>query len=93
MTDWKKVQGSQAEKPAEFDTTSSEVVVYQRRNIERITVENPDGTTAELWQYDERELTNDEYQTVRADEQQEQIDKNRSDIDFISAMTDVDLDE
>jgi hypothetical protein len=93
MTDWKKVQGSQAEKPAEFDTTSSEVVVYQRRNIERITVENPDGTTAELWQYDERELTNDEYQTVRADEQQERIDKNRSDIDFISAMTDVDLDE
>lgn len=93
MTDWKKVQGSQAEKPAEFDTTSSEVVVYQRRNIERITVENPDGTTAELWQYDERELTNDEYQTVRADEQQERIDKNRSDIDFISAMTDVDLDK
>lgn len=93
MTDWKKVQGSQEEKPAEFDTTSSEVVVYQRRNIERITVENPDGTTAELWQYDERELTNDEYQTVRADEQQERIDKNRSDIDFISAMTDVDLGE
>ena len=93
MTDWKKVQGSQVEKPAEFDTTSSEVVVYQRRNIERITVENPDGTTAELWQYDERELTNDEYQAVRADEQQEQIDKNRSDIDFISAMTDVNLDE
>lgn len=93
MTDWKKVQGSQEEKPAEFDTTSSEVVVYQRRNIERITVENPDGTTAELWQYDERELTNDEYQTVRADEQQERIDKNRSDIDFISAMTNVDLDE
>lgn len=93
MTDWKKVQGSQEEKPAEFDTTSSEVVVYQRRNIERITVENPDGTTAELWQYDERELTNDEYQTVRADEQQERIDKNRSDIDFISAMTDVDLDK
>lgn len=93
MTDWKKVQGSQEEKPAEFDTTSSEVVVYQHRNIERITVENPDGTTAELWQYDERELTNDEYQTVRADEQQERIDKNRSDIDFISAMTNVDLDE
>ena len=93
MTDWKKVQGSQVEKPAEFDTTSSEAVVYQRRHIERITVENPDGTTAELWQYDERELTNDEYQAVRADEQQEQIDKTRSDIDFISAMTDVNLDE
>ena len=52
MTDWKKVQGSQEERPAEFDTETSAVVIYQRKNIERITVENPDGTTTELWQYD-----------------------------------------
>ena len=50
MTDWKKVQGSQAEKPAEFDTTTSEVVVYQRRNIERVTVKNTDNTETELWE-------------------------------------------
>lgn len=93
MTDWKKVQGSQEEKPAEFDTTSSEVVVYQRRNIQRVKVTNPDGTTTELWEYEEREMTREEYAIVVAESQQERIDKNRSDIDFISAMTDVDLDE
>ena len=93
MTDWKKVQGSQEEKPQEFDTTSSAVVVYQRRNIERIIVKDMDGTTAELWEYDERELTHEEYEIVRAEAQQEQIDKNRADIDFISAMADIDLSE
>ncbi len=65
MTDWEKVQGSQPEKPEEFDTTSSAVVVYQRRNIHKVTVENEDGTTSELWQYDERKLTRDEYALAR----------------------------
>ena len=36
MTDWKKVQSSQAEKPVEFDISTSAVVVYQRKNIERV---------------------------------------------------------
>ena len=49
MTDWKKVNGSQAEQPAEFDETSSSSVVYQRRNIHRIEVENHDGTKVALW--------------------------------------------
>lgn len=91
MKDWKKVQGSQTEKPAEFDTTTSEVVVYQRRNIERVTVENPDGSTVELWEYEERELTHDEYAIVRAEAQQEQTDQIRADVDFISAMTEIEL--
>ena len=64
MTDWRKAQGSQSEKPAEFDTTTSAFTVYQRRNIERITVENGDGSTTELWQYDEREMTHEEYETL-----------------------------
>ena len=37
MTDWKKVQGSQEEKPAAFDKKTSAFVVYQRRNVKRIT--------------------------------------------------------
>ena len=65
MTDWEKVQGSQPEKPAEFDAASSGVVVYQRRNVHKITVENTDGTTSELWEYDERKLTRDEYALAR----------------------------
>ena len=56
MTNWKLVQGSQAEKPSEWDTTSSASTVYQRRNVERVTVTYED-TTTELWQYEEREMT------------------------------------
>ena len=91
MTDWKKVQGSQVERPQEWDTTTSAVVVYQRKNIERITVEDMDGKTAELWQYDEREMSRDEYAVVRAEAQQEQIDQIRADVDSISAMAEIDL--
>lgn len=57
MTDWKKVQGSQEEKPVAFDTKTSAFVVYQRRNIKRITWTSPNGTSTELWEYEERELT------------------------------------
>ena len=60
MTDWKKVQGSQDERPQEFDMTSSAIVAYQRRNIERVEVENMDGSKTELWEYEEREMTHDE---------------------------------
>ena len=57
MTDWKKVNGSQAELPAEFDETSSSSVVYQRRNITQVEVTNQDDTTTTLWEYEERTLT------------------------------------
>ena len=91
MTDWKKVQGSQVERPQEWDTTTSAVVVYQRKNIERITVEDMDGKTVELWQYDEREMSRDEYAVIRAEAQQEQIDQIRADVDYISAVAEIDL--
>lgn len=67
MTGWKTVQGSQTAKPAGFDTTSSPTTVYQRRNVERVTVETGDGTT-ELWRYDERRMTHDEYAEMRSEE-------------------------
>lgn len=64
MTEWKKVTGSQPARPEEFDTTSSATTVYQRRKVKRITVKS-DGTTTELWQYDEREMTFAEYDKLR----------------------------
>lgn len=39
-------------------------MVYQRRNIERVTVTNQDGTSAELWEYEERALTHEEYYAI-----------------------------
>lgn len=64
--------------------TTSAVVVYQRKNIERVTVENTDGTTTELWQYDEREMTREEYVDL-------QLEQNRADIAYVAMETGVDL--
>lgn len=92
MTDWRTVQGSQENEPLEFDTTSSAVVVYQRRNIKRVSgIDEMSGETYEIWEYEERKLSREEYASIRAELQQKQIDQNRADIEFISAMTDVDL--
>lgn len=45
MTDWKKVTGTQPDKPEEVDRTSSPSTVYLRKNIEQVTreVEGSDG--------------------------------------------------
>ena len=64
MTEWKLVQGSQETKPAEFDTSSSAVYVYQRRNIKTVT--NNEGS--QLWEYEERKLTKEEYPAVLAEQ-------------------------
>ena len=66
MTDWQIVHGSQEDKPTELDTTSSESYIYQRRNVKRVTAEGELGTY-EQWQYEERKLTRDEYNAIRAE--------------------------
>lgn len=86
MTAWKKVRGSQEVKPEELDITTSASTVYQRKNIERIAIDNDDGSTTELWEYDERELTRDEFAEL-------QIARSRADIDYIAMETGVDIDE
>lgn len=91
MTDWKKVNGSQPNKPEEFDTTTSQLVVYQRRNIKETETENPDGTKTTLWEYEERELTKEEFEGIYASDLSKQLAQARADIDFLSAMTGTDL--
>lgn len=83
MTDWKTVQGSQDTKPSEFDTTSSKKVVYQRTNIKKVTVEGVDGETTEVWQYDERQMTHNEYRLYTG--------LNDSIISAEQALTDMDI--
>ena len=56
MTEWQTIHGSQTEQPEEFDATSSSFFVYQRRNVKRINVED-----TELWEYEERKLSREEY--------------------------------
>ena len=83
MTDWKLVYGSQIERPLEIDLATSPHVVYQRKNIKRVTVDSEDGST-ELWQYDERTMSHEEYSDLR-------IDQNRADIDYMSMELNVPL--
>lgn len=66
MTNWKIVQGSQATRPAEIDAASSASTVYQRRNIQQIAVEN-EGEITELWQYEERQMSRDEFAIMQSE--------------------------
>lgn len=91
MTDWKKVNGSQPTKPEEFDTTTSAIVVYQRRNIKEVETESADGTKTKGWGYEERELTKEEFQEIYVNSMSDQLAQARADIDFLSAMTGTDL--
>ena len=62
MTDWKQVTGSQSEKPLEVDAVSSENTIYLRRNIKEVEIENEvSGEKVTMWQYEERQLTPQEY--------------------------------
>lgn len=58
---YETVTGSQAEKPAELDTTSSVNFVYYRKNIKQIEQTDEQGNTVKLWQYDEAKVTRQEY--------------------------------
>lgn len=67
MTDWKKVTGTQPERPEEVDKTSSPLIVYLRRNITQVerTVEGESGEqTVKEWQYEEQEMTVTEYEQM-----------------------------
>ena len=59
------VEGSQENKPLEFDATTSDTVIYIRKNVERITkTDEMSGDTIQLWSYDEAEVPVNEFQSV-----------------------------
>lgn len=60
MTEWYKAQSM--DKPGEYDTESSATTVYERRKIKNVALPgaNP-GETVTGWEYEERQLTREEY--------------------------------
>ena len=67
MTDWKKVYSDI--KPELLDTTSSQSVVYERKDLHQEEVPNPFDEEAEprqQWVYDEREYSKDEYEALHS---------------------------
>ena len=93
MKEWRKVFGTEAEMPEEFDTQMSPTTVYQRRNIKRVTKTEEDGTKVTGWEREERELTSEEYQQMML--VREVVNENKTDI--VESVTgfqrDVDIDE
>ena len=71
---YKHIEGSQAERPLEIDTTSSKSVVYLRKNIERVEHEDEQGNVYELWEYDEAQLTSDEYSIFLQEDIQSKVE-------------------
>ena len=91
MSNWEIVNGSQQEKPTEFDTTSSDIVVYQRRNIKEVEIKTEDNKIYKQWQYEERTMSKKEYEELYANSVIEQLAQARADIDYLSAITETDL--
>ena len=61
--DFIHVEGTQTEKPLEFDATTSKTIVYIRKNIERKT-KTQDGLTYDVWEYDEAQLPMSDFNAI-----------------------------
>ena len=53
------------DKPAEFDSSSSKFYVYQRKNIQLVTLHNDAGEPYQQWQFDELKIPKDEFMQSR----------------------------
>ncbi len=58
---WRHVKGTQEQRPAAIDTTSSKDTVYLRKNIAEVNETQADGETIKMWAYDEASVTAEEY--------------------------------
>ena len=61
--DFIHVEGTQTEKPLDFDATTSKTIVYIRKNIERKT-KTQDGLTYDVWEYDEAQLPMSDFNAI-----------------------------
>ena len=79
MLKYNKVQGSQVEKPLAIDTKSSATIVYIRKNIARIEKELQSGEKVKIWEYDEAQLTKEQYVDYLTD----QLLKTQEAVDYL----------
>lgn len=102
---WRTVQGSQPERPEAIDKTSSTSVVYLRKNIHRIVVQQDSNPPVVLWEYDEAIISQEEFAkydnfatqllqdeiTAQAEAQATENAAMQANIEYIAMMTDVEL--
>lgn len=90
MTNYESVQGFQAEIPKEIDTDSSPNVVYQRKNIKRVSasgIEDEEDYIPKHWEYEERTMSNYEYEQYKIAMEQADAINSHSDQEAIDNYT------
>lgn len=75
------INSQSAERPAEFDDTSSKIYNYARRNIEEATVEEPGGGTMTIFNYEELKVEKENWPLYIA------LEQAKADIDYLNMIT------
>lgn len=65
MTKWKTVKGTMTEEPKAVDMTTSPTTVYERRNIKKVVVKDNENNGVEMWEYEERQMSIEEYEGLQ----------------------------
>lgn len=92
---WKLVENSDSVKPAEIDRTSSDAVVYVRKDFVEVPNMDPEGGEGEgtHWKYLENEIAKEDWGSYeKALQAESKSEDNAADIAYIAMMTDIDLD-
>lgn len=90
MTEYKKVEGTQEQRPLEIDSASSPNVVYQRIGIKKVAKQGnteDSAYTPEHWEYEEREMSREEYAQYLISMEQAKLINEHSDEEAIDNYT------
>lgn len=82
---FRHVEGTQTERPLEVDTVSSKSVIYIRRDIERVEKEDDQGNVYEAWEYEEAQLSPEEYEWYKREIDSPALDMTMQQINDLSA--------
>lgn len=77
--EWKISQS--AERPEEFDTTSSKIYNYARRNIEEVEIEDQSGGTMTVYNYEELKVAKESWPFYIG------LEQAKADIDYLNMIT------
>lgn len=90
MTNWVKVTGDVC--PLEVDIISSKTTVYERRNAHLVQQEC-EGETVNVWEYEERTYTMQEYAALLAKRTADTLDAVEAQSLYTAVMTDTLIEE
>lgn len=92
---WRIVENSTNVKPEAVDKTTSQAVVYVRKEFEEVPNVDPEGGTAQgtHWRYLEQEVPVGDWDVYeKALEADAKSEANAANIEYIAMMADIDLD-